>query len=175
VNEETIKRLATLLDRYDEGQARAKQHAQATQTAQDALRTSFGQFRTTVIRPLMEDIGTVLQQRGHDYTIVEDHTSPEVHDTRHAGMIAMYMFPSRSGAPSTTRALGHVPYIIFRADLHWRRIIVHTRHVTPPYGGLPGEQREYALTQMTAALVEMELLQVVEGMLHTKHGYISSP
>lgn len=167
VKEETKKRLATLLDRYDEEQLGSTQHAQETQTAQDALRTSFGQLRTAVIRPLMEDIGTVLQQRGHDYTIVEKDASPDAPGTLQDGMIAMYMFPSRSGAPSTTRALGHGPHIAFRSDPYWRRIIVHTRHVTPPYGGLPGEQREYALAQMTAALVEQEILQVVEGMLHT--------
>jgi len=167
VNEETKMRLATLLDRYDEEQSGTTQHAQETQTAQDALRTSFGQLRTAVIRPLMEDIGTVLQKRGHAYTIVEKDASPDAPGTLQDGMIAMYMFPSRSGAPSTTGALGHVPHIAFRSDPYWRRIIVHTRNVTPPYGGLPGEQREYALAQMTAALVEKELLQVVEGMLHT--------
>jgi len=167
VKEETKKRLATLLDRYDEEQSGRTQHAQETQTAQDAVRTSFGQLRTAVIRPLMEDIGTVLQQRGHDYKIVEKDALPDASGTLQDGMISMYMFPSRSGVPSTTRALGHVPHIAFRPDPYWRRIIVHTRNVTSPYGGLPGEQREYALSQMTAALVEKEILQVVEGMLHT--------
>jgi len=166
VNDETKTRLATLLDRYDEGQSGAKQQVQETQTAQEALRTSFGQLRTTVIRPLMEDIGMVLQKRGHDYTIVEEDASPDAPGTLQDGMISMYMFPSGSGAPSTTRTLGHVPHIAFRSDSYWRRIIVHTRNVTPPYGGLPGEQREYALSQMTAALIETELIQVVEGMFH---------
>ena len=167
MKEETKKRLANVLDRYDEEQSGAKKQAQETKTEQEELFQSFGQLRTEVIRPIMEDIGTVLQTRGHDYKIVEEDVSTDAPGTQKDVMISMYIFPSRAGAPSTTRELLHFPRISFRSDPYWRRIIVHTRHVTPPYGGLPGEQREYALAQMTAALVEQEILRVVEGMLHT--------
>jgi len=50
VKEETKKRLAHVLDRYDEEQSGAKKQAQETKTDQEELLKSFGQLRTEVIR-----------------------------------------------------------------------------------------------------------------------------
>jgi hypothetical protein len=166
VKEETKNRLANVLNRYDEEQSGAMKQAQETQTAQEELLQSFGQLRTAVIRPIMEDIGTVLQTRGHDYKIVEEDVSTDAPGTQQDVMISMYIFPSRAGAPSTTRELLHFPRISFRSDPYWRRIIVQTSNVTLTYGGLSGGRGEYSISQVTAEFVEKELVQIVEGILN---------
>jgi hypothetical protein len=166
VKEETKNRLANVLNRYDEEQSGAKKQAQETQTAQEELLQSFGQLRTEVIRPIMEDIGTVLQTRGHDYKIVEEDVSTDAPGTQQDVMISMYIFPSHAGAPSTTRELLHFPRISFRSDPYWRRIIVQTSNVTLTYGGLSGGRGEYSISQVTSEFVEKELVQIVEGILN---------
>ena len=50
MKEETKKRLAHILGRYDEEQSGAKKQAQETKTDQEELLKSFGQLRTEVIR-----------------------------------------------------------------------------------------------------------------------------
>jgi hypothetical protein len=166
VKEETKKRLAHVLDRYDEEQAGAKKQAQKTKTAQEELLKSFGQLRTEVIRPIMEDIGTVLKTRGHDYKIVEEDVSTDAQGTQKDVMISMYIFPSRAGAHATTRELLQFPRISFRPDPYWRRIIVHTSNVTLTYDGLSGGRGEYSIAQITSEFVEKELVQIVEGILN---------
>jgi hypothetical protein len=165
VKEETKNRLANVLNRYDEEQSGAKKQAQETQTAQEELLQAFGHLRTEVIRPSMEAIGTVLQTRGHDYKIVEEDVSTDAPGKQDV-MISMYIFPSRAGAPSTTRELLHFPRISFRADPYWRRIIVQTSNVTLTYGELSGGRGEYSISQVTAEFVEKELVQIVEGILN---------
>jgi hypothetical protein len=114
----------------------------------------------------MEAIGTVLQTRGHDYKIVEEDVSTDAPGTQKDIMISMYIFPSRAGAPSTTRELLHFPSISFRPDPYWRRIIIHTSNVTLTYGGLSGGRGEYSIAQITSEFVEKELVQIVEGILN---------
>ncbi len=165
MKEETKKRLAHLLDRYDEEQSGANKQAQETKTEQEELLKAFGQVRTKVIRPIMEAIGTVLQTRGHDYTIVEEDASTDEQGTHQDGRISMYIFPLRAGAKSTTSELVHFPHISFRPDPYWRRIIVHTSNTAPTDGESSGGRGEYAISQVTSDLVEKELVKVVEGML----------
>jgi hypothetical protein len=166
VEEETKKRLANVLDRYDEEQSGAKKQARETKTEQEELLKSFGQLRTKVIRPIMEDIGTVLKTRGHDYRIVEEDASTDEQGTLKDVMISMYIFPSHSGEKSTTSDLLHFPHISFKSDPSWRRIIVYTNNMTRAYGVLPEVHREYSISQITSALVEKELIQIVEGILN---------
>ena len=165
MKEETKNRLANVLNRYDEEQSGAKKQAQETQTAQEELLQAFGHLRTEVIRPSMEAIGTVLQTRGHEYKIVEEDVSTDAPGKQDV-MISMYIFPSRAGAPSTTRELLHFPRISFRSDPYWRRIIVQTSNVTLTYGGLSGGRGEYSISQVTSEFVEKELVQIVEGILN---------
>jgi hypothetical protein len=170
VKEETKKRLARVLDHYDAAHAQAETHAQDTQTAQDDLLQAFRQLCTTVIRPSMDAIGQVLHTRGHAYTIVEADGTPDAHGTPTEVRIAMYLLPWPAGAPSTPRVLEHCPHIAFTPDPYWRRIVVHTRTTTPTQRALSGGRGEYALSQVTAALVEQELVKVIEGMLETEQG-----
>ena len=134
MKEETKNRLANVLNRYDEEQSGAKKQAQETKTEQEKLLQSFGQLRTEVIRPIMEDIGTVLKTREHDYKIVEEDVSTDAPGMHKDVMISMYIFPSREGAPATTSGPLHFPRISFRPDPYWRRIIVQTSNVTLTYG-----------------------------------------
>ncbi len=114
----------------------------------------------------MEDIGTVLKTRGHDYKIVEEDVSTDAQGTQKDVMISMYIFPSCAGIPSTTRELLQFPYISFRPDPYWRRIIVHASNVTLMYDGLSGGRGEYSISQVTSEFVEKELVQIVEGILN---------
>ena len=166
MEEETKNHLAHVLNRYDEEQSGAKKQAQETKTEQEGLLQSFGQLRTEVIRPIMEDIGTVLKTRGHDYKIVEEDISTDEQGTQKKVMISMYIFPSRAGAQATTRELLHFPHISFKPDPYWRRIIIHTRNVTLTYGGLSGGRGEYSISQITSEFVEKELVQIVEEILN---------
>jgi hypothetical protein len=166
VKEETKKRLANLLTRYDEEQSEARKNAQATKTEQEELLNSFGQLRQKVIRPVMEDIGAVLKTHGHDYKIVEEDASTDDQGKQKDALISMYIFPSGAGAKATTIELCNFPRISFSPDSYWRRVIVHSSNMTPTRGGSSGGRGEYSVSQVTSELVEKELVKLLEEVLN---------
>ena len=63
--------LGRMLDRYDEARRLARDRQQQAKADDALFLQRFADLRRGVVRPVFEAVGTILQERGHGFSISE--------------------------------------------------------------------------------------------------------
>ena len=77
MNNQTKLELEALLDGYEKKQLEAKLKQDQEQYELEMYLEDFRELREKVIRPVMEEMGDILEQKGHDFKIKENEYSME--------------------------------------------------------------------------------------------------
>jgi hypothetical protein len=152
--------LGTLLDQYDATRHAAQ--ARDDQAAADGalFLAQFAELRRAVVRPVFESAGSLLRERGHDFSIEEHEFAAQADGKSTEAAIALRVAPAgmEKAAPADDdfRALSFT-------TRHYNKTI-SVRNGAVPYEGA-GAKAAYAPARITTQLVEEEVLKLVAALV----------
>jgi hypothetical protein len=169
VREETRARLEAIMTRYEKRLAETRKRQELTRRRHDAFVVEFERLIEETIRPTMVDVGAALRGRGHDYEISMTQGYTDVDKQTHNTQITMRVYPSgiqRSLFTSTS-----TPFVAFVSDWLETRVTVQESTFAPASvtktataAGRSGRRAVFLLKQVTAPVVEREIVEVLAGI-----------
>jgi hypothetical protein len=166
MNKETKSQLDTLIDKYEQRLVEAKTKQEQIKSEEEAFLSEFKRLREGVIRTTMEEIGAHLKVRGHDYRISETEESVEEEGRTQDAEITFSIFPA--GIDRSFYKPENTPSISFTAPRYKKKISVHGSNMMPNRGGSAGPRGEFKAEEINSALVEREVLGVLEEIFDPK-------
>jgi hypothetical protein len=148
--------ISKLLDVYD---ARRRSDLEREQKAKDEearFLTDFAELRRTVIRPVFEAAGAMLEERGHRFSIVEHEFAAGAEGRISEAGITMRIVPSGTKAP-----LHEDQRSLSIATRHYNKTVWINSGESAGSGGLAGAKGAFSLDKVTRQLVEEELIGFV--------------
>ena len=148
--------LTKLLDEYDARRRGDVEREQKTKEGDALFLAQFAELRRSVIRPVFEAAGTMLEERGHRYSIAEQEFTASSE-----GRISEAGISMRIVASGTKPPLHEDQRSISITTRHYNKTVWINSGEAPNAGGLAGAKGAYALEKVTRQLVEEELLGFV--------------
>ena len=125
-------KLETLLDNYEKKQLEEEIKQEQIQTAKEIFLENFKELMENVIRPAMEDIGEILEQKGHQYNIAEQEYSIDRKGFIKEAHIEFNVFPT--GKTEKFHFDNH-PSVSFATDTGSFKVEAHGSYVMPEVRG----------------------------------------
>jgi len=154
--------LASILDKYDEDLASRQKAAQKSKTEDEIFLSEFQRIRKEVIRPIMEELGTEVRTRGHEYKIEEKEETTDSEGKTSDAAIVMKVYPKDVDRMECLRT-GSTPYVGFGAVRYKKKVFAYCSNIAPGRGGSSGPSVEYDVSQIVPEVAERE---VVRGLTH---------
>ena len=151
-----------LLDAYD---ARRRGDVEREQKAKDdAARflADFAELRRSVIRPVFEAAGEMLEARGHRFSIVEQELVPGTAGSINEAGITMRIVPS-----GTKAALHEDRSSLSITTRHYNKTVWINSGEAHRSGGIAGAAGAFALDKVTRQLIEDEMIAFVARVVAT--------
>jgi ParB-like chromosome segregation protein Spo0J len=148
--------LEKMLDAYDARRQGDQEREQKIRDDDAQFLQRFQELRRGVIRPVFEAAGTMLEARGHRYSITEQESmAGDAGKISEAG-ISLRIIPAGTRAPvhDDQRSLS----ITTR---HYNKTVWINTGEAPNAGGIAGAKGAHALEKVTRQLIEEELLGFV--------------
>ena len=148
--------LAKLLDEYDARRRGDVEREQKTKEEDALFLAQFAELRRSVIRPVFEAAGAMLEARGHRFSISEQEFIGGS-----AGRISEAGISMRIVASGTKAPLHEDQRSLSITTRHYNRTVWINSGEAAGAGGIAGAKGAYALEKVTRELVEQELLGFV--------------
>jgi len=155
---ETKVELETLLDSYQKKQLEAKLKQDQEQYELELYLEDFNELTENVIRPVMEEMGNILEQKGHDFKIKEREYSMDKKAFALEARIEFKIFPRSN--EEEFYAENH-PSVMFSSDVASRKVKVHGSYVMPERRGERELIRTYGISEINNDIVEKEILDIL--------------
>jgi hypothetical protein len=152
--------LGRMLDEYD-GRRRGDMEREQKTRDDDALFLSrFAELRRSVIRPVFESAGALLEARGHRFSISEQEFTSGGEGRMSEAGISLRIVASGTRAPlhDDQRALTITTW-------HYNKTVRINASESPSSGGTPGAKGGYPLDKVDRQLIEDELVSFVARMV----------
>lgn len=143
------KYLGTALDSFTSKQTAGADKEPGGETVEDVFQRDFTKLKTAVIRPVLAAIGSMLQERGHEFNISEEQ----------GGKISIHIVPA--GAVKSIHPYSWFPTLSFYGAPFTRSIGLHGRNSRPNSETASGPRGEYKLAQVDSTFVEREVTKFI--------------
>jgi hypothetical protein len=153
--------LGKLLDQYDARREAELAREKRTKEEDARFLSRFTELRNSVVRPVFEEAGAMLKERGHAFTISEDEFGIGEGGVREAG-ISFHIVPVGMELPR-------------HEDDHTRTLSITTRHYNKTVwinsgksqdaGGTAGAKGAHTLEKVDRQLIEDALIKFVGGII----------
>lgn len=160
---QTKLELEALLDSYRRKRQEAKRRQDQEQHEMELYLDDFKDLREKVIRPVMEEMGDILEQNEHEYNINEREYSLDKKAFALEALIEFKIFPR--GHEEEFYAENH-PSVMFSSDVPSQKIKVHGSYVMPERRGERELIRTYSISEITGDIVEKEILEILTKAFH---------
>ena len=148
--------LTRLLDGYDARRRSDEAREQKSRDDEAHFLEAFAELRRTVIRPVFEKAGAMLEERGHRFSITEQEFSAVA-----AGSIREAGISLRLVASGTKAPLHEDQHTLSIVTRHYNRTVWINSGEASKAGGIAGAKGAHGLEQMTRQLVEDEVVHFV--------------
>jgi hypothetical protein len=155
--------LKDILDKYDRKlESKEEKENKKLSENKDYL-NEFEKLCTEVIRPVMENIGNSLKDRGHEYKIIEKKGSGIKYkkDTDSSIEMILYPYPYKWDQISTL----DVPSISFITSITNKEIIISESNMMPGKGGSSGSIGSYKMDEIKPELVQKTIILLLKKIL----------
>ncbi|MGH8642842.1 MAG: hypothetical protein ACRET6_14100 [Burkholderiales bacterium] len=116
---------------------------------EDNFPAAFAHLKLAVIRPVFENVGSRMKERGHAFNISEEP----------GGKISIHIVPP--GANQAIHPYDWFPTFSFYGAPFTRTIGVHGRNMRPNSSGSSGERGDYRVAAVSKEVVEKELMKFI--------------
>lgn len=152
------RNLQAILEAFNRRQAVLRQEMEAKRAARLAFLAEFAGVIRTVVRPVMEQAGALVERSGHEYDVTAQQVLSAGEGGDHAA-ITFTVFPEGE-RPRTTEQMGW-PRVAFLANPSKNTVLVYECAMMPNVGGPAGTTGEYNLAELTAEVVEGHIISVL--------------
>jgi hypothetical protein len=147
--DEPNRLLGIALDRFTQKQTGGADRGRRDGAGEDAFHADFTKLKVSVIRPVFETIGKLLQDRGHEFSIAEEQ----------GGKISIHIVPA--GVSKSIHPYDWFPTLSFYGAPMTRTIGLHGRNSRPNSETASGPRGEYKPSQVDNQFVERELMKFI--------------
>ena len=154
--------LGKMLDAYDTRRSADVAREKKAKDDDALFLTSFSELRRNVVRPVFEQAGALLAERGHAFEISEEEFGADVGGKVREAEISLHIAPAGMPAP-------------LHAGDHERSLSVSTRHYNKTVwvsggralhaGGTAGAKGAYAIERVTRQLIEEEVVRLIGAVM----------
>jgi hypothetical protein len=148
--------LTRLLDDYDARRRGDQERERKTRDDEARFLTDFAGLRRELIRPVFEEAGAMLEERGHRYSIAEQEFLGGSEGRIAEAGITLRIVPSGTKAP-----LHEDQRSLSITTRHYNKTVWIHSGEPQAQGGLAGGKDAFPLEKVTRQLVEEELLAFV--------------
>lgn len=148
--------LTKLLNAYDARRSADVAREQRTKDDEARFLKEFAELRRSVIRPVFEAAGAMLEAREHRYSITEQELTPG-----NGGSICEAGITMRIVASGTKAPLHEDQRSLSIATRHYNKTVWINSGESPNSGGLAGTRGAVTLDKVTKQLVEDEMIAFV--------------
>jgi len=152
--------LSSTLDKYDERRRADTAREQKTRDDDARFLERFGELRRELARPVFEEAGALLVERGHGYTIAEQEFSADAAGKAVEAGISLHVLPS-GAAPA---APGDHSRAISLTTRHYNKTVWIQVGRPLDAGGASGS-KAYALERIDRQLIEDEVMRLVSAVM----------
>lgn len=154
--------LGKMLDAYDTRRSADVAREKKSKDDDELFLTRFAELRRDVVRPVFEQAGAMLAERGHAFEIWEAEFGADAAGRVREAGISLHIAPAGMPAP-------------LHAGDHERSLSVTTRHYNKTVwvsggraldaGGIAGAKGAYALERVDQRLIEEEVVKLVGAVM----------
>ena len=148
--------LSKLLDVYDARRRGDLEREQRSKEDEARFLSDFAALRRTVIRPVFDAAGAMLEERGHRYSIAEQEFVAGAEGRISEAGITMRIVPLGTKAP-----LHEDQRSLSVTTRHYNKTVWINSGESPNSGGLAGSKGAFSLDKVTKQLVEEEVIGFV--------------
>jgi hypothetical protein len=148
--------LSKLLDEYETRRRGDREREQKTKDDEAQFLSDFAELRRSVIRPVFEAAGAMLEERGHRYSIADHEFTAGAGGRITEAGITLRIVPSGTKAP-----LHEDQRSLSITTRHYNRTVWINSGESAGSGGVAGSKGAYSLDRMTRQLIEEELIAFV--------------
>ena len=148
--------LTKLLDVYDARRRGDLEREQRTKEDEARFLSDFAALRRTVIRPVFDEAGALLEERGHRFSIAEQEFLAGSEGRISEAGITLRIVPVGTKAP-----LHEDQRSLSITTRHYNKTVWINSGESPNSGGLAGAKGAFALDKVTKQLVEEEVIGFV--------------
>ncbi len=160
MNDESRSLLKKIIGEYDAKLTEAERVAAATRAAHAAFPERFVTFKTETIRPELQEIADLLNERGHEASVREqDESSSAVGGVKSAA-VSLRVVP-KPFAHKSTEPNSSAIEITFSANRSDRKITVSSTNTMMNHGGRVGKRGEYEIDDVTKEVVASHVIQTL--------------
>ena len=160
MKDEEKKQLKKIIGDYDEKLAEAARLDAATRAAQVAFPERFLALKTETIRPVIQEIADVLNERGHEAAVREQDESSSTAGGVKSAAISLRLVPKPfAGNPAEANPVAIE--ISFSANRVERKVTVSSTNTMMNHGGRIGKRGEYDLDAVTSDVVASHVIQTL--------------
>ena len=154
--------LTRMLDQYDE-RRRAELAREKKGRDDDAqFLASFAELRREVVRPVLEQAGALLAQRGHGFSIVEEEFAADAAGKVREARISFHIVPAGMATPLHQGTHEHSFSLTTR---HYNKTVWISAGKAMDAGGVAGSKGAHALARVDRPLIEAELVKFVGAVM----------
>jgi hypothetical protein len=161
MNIEARRQLTKIIGDYDEKLAETERVNAAKREAHAAFPGRFVTIRTVVIRPTLQEIADMLNERGHDASVREWEDSSNAEGGIKSAAVSLRVIPK----PFVSKAAEPNPVAIevtFSANRAERKVAVSSFNSMINQGGKVGKRGEYEIDAVTADVVTRHVIQTLQ-------------
>lgn len=153
------KSIEAILEAYDRQQQIARQEMERRRAQREEFLARFEEASRTMIRPVMQQAGNLMERSGHQYEIVEQREGPQHNDRPTNTLIKLTIFPNGE-RPRTKEQIGW-PHVAIIVNPSRNTVLAHESAMMPNVGGPFGTAGEYSLDNLTADVVQAHIINVL--------------
>lgn len=156
------KQLDAILETYDRKLKEKKEGIEKTKKEEETFLKEFKKTRSQVIRPVMEEMGRRLKERGHNYRIKEEEETQDSEGRTKDARITMDIYPSELDPVEYILEPGSTPTISFSAIRYKKKVAIYGSNIMPYRGGTGGPRGEFDISQINSDFVTQEILKMLQ-------------
>jgi hypothetical protein len=166
MRDEAKNQLKQIIGEYDVKLADAERADAAKRAADAAFPERFATFKTKTIRPALEEIVEMLNERGHEASVREQEESSSAAGGVKSAAISLRIVPRPFAHKSTEPNSVNIE-ITFSANRGERKVSVSSINTITGHGGSVGKRGEYDIDVVTADVVANHVIQTLKEAFGT--------
>jgi len=166
MKDEAKSQLKQIIGDYDTKLAEVERADAAKRAADAAFPERFVTFKTKTIRPALEEIVEMLNERGHEASVREQEESSSAAGGVKSAAISLRIVPRPHAHKSTEPNSVNIE-ITFSANRSERKVSVSSINTITGHGGSVGKRGEYDLEAVTADVVANHVIQTLKEAFGT--------
>jgi hypothetical protein len=154
--------LGKVLDAYDARRQSEKTRLEQIRNDEAKFLENFGVLCRQLVRPVFEEAGAMLSERGHRFSLSEQAFAVDPSGKVTEASVSMHVVPSGMGSPAKMESHAWTLSVSTR---HYNKTVWFDAGAAMSEGGISGSKAAYPLEKVDRQLIEEQVVKFVSGIV----------